>query len=188
MDKGKAAVMMMKWDEDAIEAMKQTPDFVREKAMAKVEERAKKKGKKSVTIEDVNESYAAVFGKDPGATNVAVVRCEIVSEVCPGVGCLKAFNKHIELFKEYDKNARLVGFFTCGGCPGRRVFRLANNLKKYGVDVIHLSSCMLMEEPFTRCPHKEEIKKSIEGLGIKVVDGTHHEVGQYAHGTSFHTR
>ncbi|MFQ5975688.1 MAG: CGGC domain-containing protein [Candidatus Hydrothermarchaeales archaeon] len=178
----------MKWDEDTLEAIKQVPEFVREKAMTKVEDRAKEKGRKNVTIDDVNESYAAQFDKEPGTTNVAVVRCEIVSEVCPGVGCLKVFEKRIELFKEYGDDARLVGFFTCGGCPGRRVFRLANTLKRYGIDVVHLSSCILMEEPFTRCPHKEEIKKSLEGLDIKVVEGTHHEVGQYATGTRYHRR
>ncbi len=178
----------MDWDDDALEYMKKVPGFVRDMAKSKVEERAKEKDKDRVTMEDVNAAYAAMFGKDPGTTGVAVVRCDIVSEVCPGVGCLKAFDKRIELFKEYGDKVRLVGFFTCGGCPGRRVFRLVNNLKKYGVDVVHLSSCMLMEEPFTRCPHKDDIRKSIEGLGVKVVDGTHHEVGQYAHGSSFHKR
>lgn len=178
----------MKRNEDALEAMKAVPEFVREKAMTKVEERAKEKGRERVTIEDVNESCAAQFGKEPGTTNIAVVRCEIVSEVCPGVGCLKAFDKRIELFKGYGDNARLVGFFTCGGCPGRRVFRLTNTLKRYGIDVVHMGSCILMEEPFTRCPNKNEIKKSIEGLDVKVVEGTHHEVGQYASGTSYHRR
>lgn len=118
--------------------------------------------------------------KADGNTNVAIVRCDIVSEVCTGVGCLNALDNRKEKFEPYGPKTRLVGFFTCGGCPGRRVFRLSATLKKYGVDVVHMSSCMLMEKPFAKCPHKADIKKSIEGLGIKVVDGTHHEVGQYA--------
>ena len=124
--------------------------------------------------------------KDDETTNVAVVTCDIVSEVCPAVGCFKAFNKREEKFGCYGDNTRLIGFFTCGGCPGRRVFRLASTLKKYNVDAVHLSSCMMMEKPFTKCPHKEEIRKSIENLGIKVIEGTHREVGQYASGKRHH--
>jgi predicted metal-binding protein len=119
-------------------------------------------------------------------TNVAIVTCDIISEVCPGVGCFKAFDKRSEKFDSHGDKTRLIGFFTCGGCPGRRVFRLASTLKKYKVDTVHLSSCMLMEKPFTKCPHKTDIKESIEDLGIKVVEGTHHEVGQYASGKRHH--
>jgi predicted metal-binding protein len=119
-------------------------------------------------------------------TRVAVVRCDIVSEVCPGVGCLRSAREGTEAFSEYDRPVQVVGFFTCGGCPGRRVYRLVNTLKGYGVDAVHMSSCMLMEKPFTRCPNKGQIKKSIEALGIPVVEGTHHETGQHAGGTRFH--
>ncbi len=126
--------------------------------------------------------------RDDGPKKIAIVRCDIVSEVCPGVGCLDAFDKRTEKFKEYGPDTKLIGFFTCGGCSGRRVFRLANTLKKYKVDAIHMSSCMLMEVPFARCPNKEEIKKSIERLKIEVVEGTHHEVGQYVGGIPFHKR
>ena len=31
---------------------------------------------------------------------VAVIRCDIVSETCPGVGCLKAFNERRSSFKQ----------------------------------------------------------------------------------------
>lgn len=119
-------------------------------------------------------------------TNIAIVRCDIVSEVCPGVGCLRSFDDRKEKFEQYGPNTRLIGVFTCGGCSGRRVFRLASTLKKYGVNAIHLSSCMMMEKPFSKCPHKADIRKSIEGLGIEVVGGTHHEVGQYASGKRHH--
>ncbi len=122
------------------------------------------------------------------AKRIAIVRCDIISEVCPGVGCLDAFDRRTERFKEYGRDTKLIGFFTCGGCSGRRVFRLANTLKRYKVDAIHMSSCMLMEAPFARCPHKKEIKKSIERLGIEAVEGTHHEVGQYVGGVPFHKR
>lgn len=105
---------------------------------------------------------------------IAVVRCERVSEVCPGIGCFKAFNKRKVKFEEYREDTEIIGFFSCGGCPGRRVFRLVNSLKKHDIDVIHLSSCMLMESSYPKCPHIDGIKEMILKKGVKVVEGTHH--------------
>ncbi len=172
----------MDWDQEATKALEMVPEHVREMAKYGIEEIARKRGRSRVTAEEVKEGwkkYGSQFRKGgKGTTNIAVVRCEIVSEVCPGVGCLGAFFDRKESFKDYPENTRIIGFFTCGGCPGRRVFRLANSLKKYGVNVIHLSSCILMKGTFQKCPHKEEIKQTIGNLGIKVVEGTHHEVSE----------
>ncbi|MDO9098656.1 MAG: CGGC domain-containing protein, partial [Candidatus Methanoperedens sp.] len=74
--------------------------------------------------------------KDEKTTKIAVVRCDIVSETCPGIACFKAFNKRKAHFEGYGKDAEIIGFFTCGGCPGRRVFRLVDSLLKHGVDVV----------------------------------------------------
>ncbi|NLW91151.1 MAG: CGGC domain-containing protein [Syntrophomonadaceae bacterium] len=119
------------------------------------------------------------FAEDDGArdkkpTRIAVVRCETVSEVCPGVACFKAFNHRKQSFKPYDQDAEIIGYFTCGGCPGRRVSRLVDSLKKHGLDVVHLSSCMKLSGNYPPCPHYDEIRKNIESKGIEVVDGTHH--------------
>jgi predicted metal-binding protein len=105
---------------------------------------------------------------------IAVLRCETVSEVCPGVGCLKAFHERRVHFKETEEDAMLVGFFTCGGCSGRRVSRLVKSLLKHGLTTVHLSSCMLMDGDFPKCPHIDEIKKTLEKSGVEIVDGTHH--------------
>jgi len=106
-------------------------------------------------------------------TRVAVVRCDIISETCPGVGCFIAFNKRKMYFKDYDENTEMIAFFTCGGCSGRRVYRLVKSIKKHGADVVHLSSCMQMEN-YPKCPHIDLIRKTITDAGIKIVEGTHH--------------
>ena len=136
-----------------------------------------KKGKDSVTLADVKEAeeqFRALMKKDKKTTRIAVVRCDIVSEVCPGVACFNAFNRRKVHFEGYGKDAEIIGFFTCGGCPGRRVFRLVDSLLKHDVDVIHLSSCMLMEKSYSKCPHIEDIKEMISRKGVKLVEGTHH--------------
>jgi len=113
--------------------------------------------------------------KTTNSTRIAVVRCDIVSEACPGVGCFKAFNERKSHFEPYyGEDAEMIAFFTCGGCSGRRVYRLVNALKKHDLDVVHLSSCMLMEDTYPKCPNLDIIKKTIQDAGIKVVEGTHH--------------
>lgn len=104
---------------------------------------------------------------------LAVVRCDIVSESCPGVACFMAFNKKKSHFERYGEHVEMIGFFTCGGCPGRRVYRLVKSLKKFGLDAVHLSSCMFMEN-YPECPHIDSIKKTITDAGIEVIEGTHH--------------
>lgn len=107
-------------------------------------------------------------------TRIAVVRCDIVSETCPGIGCFKAFNERKFHFKEYDGEAQIIAFFTCGGCSGRRVYRLLKALKKHNLDVVHMSSCMLLEDSYPKCPNIDLIRKTIQDAGMKVVEGTHH--------------
>ena len=112
--------------------------------------------------------------KNAKTTKIAVLRCAIVSETCPGVGCFKAFNERKSHFEAYDENTQMIAFFTCGGCSGRRVYRLVNTLKKHGLDAVHLSSCMLMEDTYPKCPNLDSIKKTIQDAGIQIVEGTHH--------------
>jgi predicted metal-binding protein len=166
----------MEWEPGAAKELERIPEHVRKMAKMGIEEAVEKKGKDIVTYEDVKEAaqrFGALMEKDEKTAKIAVVRCDIVSEVCPGVGCFKAFNKRKVHFSDYGE-AEIVGFFTCGGCPGRRVHRLVDSLLKHGVDVVHLSSCMLMESGYPKCPHIDEIKQMIIKKGVKVVEGTHH--------------
>jgi predicted metal-binding protein len=170
----------MEWEPEALKKLEKIPEHVRSMAKMGIETSVGKRGKNIVTIGDVKETEAqfrALMGKDEKdekTTKIAVVRCDIVSETCPGVACFKAFNKRKVHFEEYGKDTEIIGFFTCGGCPGRRVFRLVDSLLKHNVDVIHLSSCMPMEGGYPKCPHIDEIKQMIVKKGVKVVEGTHH--------------
>ena len=167
----------MEWEPEALKQLEKVPAHVRSMAKMGIEMSVEKKGNSIVALADVREAesqFRALMKKDEKTTMIAVVRCDIVSEVCPGVACFNAFNKRKIHFSEYGKDAEIVGFFTCGGCPGRRVFRLVDSLLKHNVDVIHLSSCMLMEKSYSKCPHLEDIKQMITRKGVKVVEGTHH--------------
>lgn len=169
----------MQWSEEALAELAKVPKFVRDMAKKAVEHEVKSSGRTEISAEDVQlsrDKYLGIVEKKSTkkGPRIAVVRCETVSEVCPGVACFKAFNQRKLNFKEYGPDAEIVGFFTCGGCPGRRIPRLVDNLKKYGLDVVHLSSCMLLKDSYPACPHIEEIKRNLEFKGVKVVLGTHH--------------
>ena len=170
----------MEWTEEALAYLERVPSFVRSMAKRAVEKEVRSQGRNQVTAEDVARghqkhiAFAQDKPEDKTKTRIAVIRCETVSEVCPGVACFRAFYKRHSHFKEYGDNTEIIGFATCGGCPGRRVSRLVTSLKKHGVDVVHLSSCMMLEGDYPACPHVKEIKAMIESKGIKVVEGTHH--------------
>ncbi|MHA1359222.1 MAG: CGGC domain-containing protein [Candidatus Helarchaeota archaeon] len=105
--------------------------------------------------------------------DIAILRCERTQESCPGTSCLISFQDRKYTFKDYGPNTRLVGFFSCGGCPGRRIFRLLQTLKaETNIKKIHIASCILKEIPFPKCTHKKDIIKSIKQLGFEVVLGS----------------
>lgn len=172
----------MNWTKEAEAALEKVPFFVRPMARRAVEEYCKKNGIGTITEAEVKaarEKFLAGVDEEPQPdavkpTKVAIVRCDIVSETCPGVGCMNAWNRRKVHFEQYGTEAELIGVFTCGGCSGRRVYRLVKKLKDYGLDVVHLSSCMLMDGDYPRCPFKQIIKEGILGQGVKVVEGTHH--------------
>src|SRR3989304_1267581 len=109
----------MEWEPEASKELEKVPQHVRSMAKMGIEMAVEKKGKAIVTISDVNEAaeqFRGMMKKDDKTTRIAIVRCDIVSEVCPGVACFKAFNKRKVHFSRYGPT-EIIGFFTCGGCP-----------------------------------------------------------------------
>jgi predicted metal-binding protein len=170
----------MQWTKSALKELEKAPEFVRAMAKQKVEDTVTEKGKGRVSLKDVQdvfEEYMSFMESDPeeSKTNIAIVRCDRISEACPGSACLLSLQARKVNFKPYGDNAQLVAMFTCGGCPGRRIARLLNNLMKtVTVDVVHLSSCMVKDAYQPPCPHREAIVTMIQKKGLRVVEGTHH--------------
>ncbi len=66
----------------------------------------------------------------------------------------------------------LVGFTTCGGCPGGNIEYAPEEMQKNGADVIHLATGFVVGYP--PCPHLTYFREFIPArYGIKVVIGTH---------------
>lgn len=170
----------MQWTEEAQYELDKVPSLVRSMARRAVEKEVGKQGRAEVTAEDVRQgrdkhiSFAEAREKESPKTRIAVIRCETVAEVCPGAACFKSFYRRHSHFAPYREDTEIIGFITCGGCPGRRISRLVDGLIKHGLDAVHLSSCMLLEGDYPACPHVANIKALIESKGLKVVAGTHH--------------
>ena len=92
---------------------------------------------------------------------------------CGGGKCLRAFHKREGAFARYEgEEVQLVGYTTCGGCPGGNVEYVPAEMKKNGAEVIHLATCMLVGYP--PCEHLETFRRFIPvKYGLEVVVGSH---------------
>ncbi|MBN1651610.1 MAG: CGGC domain-containing protein [Bacteroidales bacterium] len=106
-------------------------------------------------------------------TKLGIIICDRY-KTCAGGKCFKSLQKREGAFSVYAKNeeVELVGYTTCGGCPGGNIEYAPEEMKKNGAEVIHLATGLVVGYP--PCPYLEHFKKFIpEKYGIKVVVGTH---------------
>jgi len=92
---------------------------------------------------------------------------------CAGGKCLRALTNREGAFSLYkEKDVELVGYTTCNGCPGGNIEYAPEEMKKNGVDVIHLATGLVVGYP--PCPRIHYFKNFIDNqFGIKVIYGTH---------------
>lgn len=69
---------------------------------------------------------------------VAILVREETADKCVGKGCLRAFWNQQDAFESYPEDAELIAFTHIGGDLDHKIARL----KEYGVEVVHLSSCL----------------------------------------------
>jgi len=115
---------------------------------------------------------------------IGVIQCDFARERCSGFGCMNSFTIRTDAFARYADNAGIMLVpFNCGGCPGRRISRVASNLikrakAKADVEkdelVIHLASCIVTDNGhYPPCPHVDYIEKILKRKGLKVVKGSY---------------
>jgi predicted metal-binding protein len=92
---------------------------------------------------------------------------------CAGGKCFRALRERAGAFAAYDgRDVELVGFTTCGGCPGGNVEYAPEEMKRNGAEVVHLATCFVVGYP--PCPHLDHFARMIpEKFGLNVVVGTH---------------
>jgi len=93
---------------------------------------------------------------------------------CGGGKCFRALRERRGGFSRYpaDEPVEIVGYSTCGGCPGGNVEHVPAEFKKNGAQVIHLATGFVVGYP--PCPYIRQFKTFIETqFGMPVVVGTH---------------
>ena len=105
-------------------------------------------------------------------TKIGIIRCQENSNRCAGHNCFPAIYNRTGYMAEYDA-IELVGFDTCGGCPGPRNFdKIVDRglrLEKDGAEVIHLGTCLVLF-----CPNKDKFKAALEEkISIPIKEKTH---------------
>jgi len=92
---------------------------------------------------------------------------------CAGGKCFRSLRNREGAFSVYkDKDVELVGYTSCGGCPGGNIEYAPEEMIKNGVNVIHFATGMVVGYP--PCPYISYFKKFIEEkYKIPVIIGTH---------------
>ena len=104
---------------------------------------------------------------------IAVITCDRYRN-CGGGKCFRALRERRGGFSCYaaDETVEVVGYSTCGGCPGGNVEYVPAEFKKNGADVIHLATGLVVGYP--PCPYISHFKIFIETqFNLPVVIGTH---------------
>ena len=95
---------------------------------------------------------------------------------CVMIGCLGNLRGRAGSFQDYpeEESLDLTGIIHCGGCPtalgSAHIWQKVQALVDYGIDSLHLTSCLTHF-----CPFKDEFLETIlkEYPELKVVEGTH---------------
>lgn len=107
---------------------------------------------------------------------VGIIRCRQTEDMCPGTTCLKVAAGGKLAFEEFGP-VEVVGFVSCGGCPGKRAAIRAKMLTERGAEAIVLASCIFKGTPIGfPCPNAEMMKAAIAkriGPEIPILDYTH---------------
>ena len=92
---------------------------------------------------------------------------------CAGGKCFRALKNREGAFDIYqDQDVELVGYTSCGGCPGGNIEYAGEEMIKNGAEVIHLATGFIVGYP--PCPYLDTFIPFLkERYGVKVVVGTH---------------
>lgn len=93
---------------------------------------------------------------------------------CAGGKCFRALRERAGAFGMYaaDTDVEIVGYTSCGGCPGGNIEYANGEMIKNGAEVVHLATGFLVGYP--PCPYINYFRDFIQSkYGLRVVVGTH---------------
>jgi predicted metal-binding protein len=104
--------------------------------------------------------------------NIGIIICDRYKS-CAGGKCFRSIKEKAGAFDIYeDKDIEVIGYTSCGGCPGGNIENSMEELIKNKADVIHLATGFVVGYP--PCPFINQFKLFIESkYRLNVVVGTH---------------
>lgn len=107
---------------------------------------------------------------------VGIIRCRQTEDMFPGNTDLILARSGERAFAEIGPS-EVVGFVTCGGCPGKGAVSRAKIMVERGAEAIAFASCISRGNPIGfACPHWEQMRAAVVkavGGGITILDYTH---------------
>ena len=107
------------------------------------------------------------------STKIGIIICDRYKS-CAGGKCLRSLKHREGAFSIYprEEDVEIVGYTTCGGCPGGNMEHAPEEMEKNGATVIHLATGLVVGYP--PCPYISSFKALIEEkYRLNVVIGTH---------------
>jgi predicted metal-binding protein len=107
---------------------------------------------------------------------IGIIRCQQTEDLCPGTTDFKVAKEGTFAFQETGP-VEVIGFVSCGGCPGKRAVTRAKMLVDRGAEAVVFASCISKGNPIGfPCPHFAKMKETVEkkvGQDVKLIDWTH---------------
>ena len=104
---------------------------------------------------------------------IGIIICDRYKS-CAGGKCFRALQNREGAFAIYPKNnpLEIIGYTSCGGCPGANIEYTPEEMIKNEAEAIHLATGFVVGYP--PCPYISHFKNFIEDkYKIPVVIGTH---------------
>jgi len=103
---------------------------------------------------------------------IGIIICDRY-HTCAGGKCIRALKDREGAFSRYQgKDVELVGYTTCGGCPGGNIEYAPAEMKKNGAEVVNLATGLIVGYP--PCPHVQSFCDFLRTrYNLEVVVGTH---------------
>jgi len=107
---------------------------------------------------------------------VGMFRCQQTEDMCAGNTDFKIAKEGKFAFEETGP-VEVVGFVSCGGCPGKRAVMRAKTMVERGAEAIVFVSCITKGNPIgISCPHYQKMKEAViqkVGKDIKIIEWSH---------------
>ena len=118
--------------------------------------------------------------EETASMKIGIIICDRYRS-CAGGKCFRAARERAGGFARYsaEEPLEVVGFTSCGGCPGGNIEYTPEEMLKNGAEAIHLATGLVVG--FPPCPWTDYFKDFIETrYGVPVVVGTHPVPEHYA--------